>query len=1104
MLFGLLVLSGANGRAEPGYLRFPALRGEAVVFTAEGDLWRGTIHGGPAQRLTTHPAGETHAAISPDGQTVAFTASYEGASDVYTMPLAGGLPVRRTLGGGTVIGWSPEGRIIYSVRRYSTLPSVQLATMDLAVGEPKLLPLAQASDGAIGDEGVVFFTRLPFQGSSTKRYKGGTAQNLWRFREGDAEATPLTPDFTGTSKNPMWWRGRVYFLTDRDGTMNIWSMRPDGTDLQQHTRHSGWDVKNASLSEGRIAYSIGAGLRLLEIEGGQDRALSFQLPSDLDQQREKWVKKPIEYLTSAHLSPTGDRVALTARGQVFVAPLKPGRFVDVTRNPKVRYREARFLNGTNLVALGDASGELDFWTLPANGVGQPAQVTANATAFRFEGIPSADGRWLAYQDKNLDLFVWDFENKKEIAVTNSPNGFGELVWSPDSQWLAYVRGADNGFSQIHLFHPAEGTRFELTNDRVESYSPAWSPDGKWLYFLSDRELRSLVPSPWGPRQPEPFFDQVTRIYQVALQKELRSPFAAPDELEAANKDEKKEEKKEEKKAKKDDSASESSEKKESDSDKKEKEKEQEKEKKKVRIDFEGLAARVYEVPVRAGNYGGLMATAKHLYWGSRETSFEGRVHLQQMEITRDDPKPKQFVEDVRDYELSGDGQKLLIRKGDNLYIVNADSGAPADLRDDRRINLGDWGFSIDPRDEWRQMFTESWRLMRDYFYDRGMHGVDWKAMLEKYRPLVDRVTDRAELSDLMADLMGELSALHTVVRGGDHRPPPDDIGLATLGAELARDQASGNWRVTHIYRTDPNYPGELSPLARPECPISEGDLLVSFNGVPLATTPNPELLLRRRAGQQVLVEFQKAGREDRQQTIVRPISLSAAFDLRYDEWEYTRRREVERLAGGGIGYVHLRAMGARNIAEWARDYFPVHRKSGLIIDVRNNTGGNIDSWILGKLLRKAWFYWQGRAGHQTWNMHYAFRGHLVVLCNEHTASDGEAFSEGFKRLGLGKVIGTRTWGGEIWLTGSNGLVDRGVATAAEFGVYGPEGEWLIEGHGVDPDIVVDNLPHATFKGQDAQLEAAVKHLQELIKNDPRPVPPVPRHPDKSFKPPTAR
>lgn len=394
------------------------------------------------------------------------------------------------------------------------------------------------------------------------------------------------------------------------------------------------------------------------------------------------------------------------------------------------------------------------------------------------------------------------------------------------------------------------------------------------------------------------------------------------------------------------------------------------------------------------------------------------------------------------------------------------------------------------------MFVDAWRMERDYFYDRNLHNIDYQGLLERHRPFVERVSDRAELNDLLAHLVGELSALHTFVRGGDMRRPADSVVPGSLGARLARDEAKGGWRIDHIYRADPEYPERLSPLGKPMSEIREGDVIAAVDGVPTLGVPDPSLLLRNTAGRQVLLGIRPAAGGPSRKEIVIPMTPAADADLRYAEWEYTRRLEVERAGRGELGYVHLRAMGGDNYTEWVKSFYPVFNRKGLIIDVRHNRGGNIDSWILEKLLRRAWFYWQGRVGNPTWNMQYAFRGHMVVLCDESTASDGEAFSEGFRRLGLGKVIGTRTWGGEIWLSSSNILVDRGIASAAETGVYGPEGRWLIEGHGVDPDIVVDNLPHATFQGKDVQLEAAIRHLQERIEKEPVEVPKHPPYPDK--------
>jgi len=1098
LLLVSLLAATSIARAEPsrGYYRYPALHDDTIVFAAEGDLWTVGTEGGMARRITTHPSEESRPCISPDGTTLAFTARYEGPAELYTMPLAGGLPTRRTYEAesSAAVGWTPDGKVIYSTSHFSTLPSIQLVTLELKTGKQHRVPLSQASDGCYdATGGTLYFARPSFHGNETKRYKGGTARNIWKFSERAEEAENMTADYPGENHSPMWWDGRVYFVCDRDGTMNIWSMDEDGRDVRQHTDHMGWDVKSPGLSRGKIVYQLGADLRLLDIATGFDRLVPITLASDFDQLREKWVKKPMDYMTSVRLHPNGESVVLTARGRVFVAPSEQGRLVRVSREPGVRYRDVCFMpDGKTLLALSDATGELEFCTVPANGVGAAKALTDDGTVLRYRGHPSPDGKWIAYSDKNNDLWVLEVETGDQKRISANREGVGEIAWSPDSRWIAYSMCALNTYYQIYLYNIEEGSTTALTTDRVNSMSPAWDPDGKWIYFVSDRSLRSVVTSPWGPRQPEPFFDKTVKIYHISLRKGLRSPFKPSDELyraEAKKQKEKEQKEKEEQQEEEEDGQN--------DEHQDDKEPEDKKDAaEKTEIELDGIESRIKVVPVSAGNYRSLSVNDKTLFWVSEDRGLNGKRHLMALEIDNKDVKPVRLLDDVKSYELSADGKKLLVHKAADLFVFDASSKPPSKLSE-KKVKLDGWTFPIDVREDWRQIFVDAWRLERDYFYDPGMHGVDWPAMLDKYMPLVDRVTTRAELSDVIGQMVGELSALHTTVRGGDHRQGPDQIKVATLGARLGRDEDAGGYRIEHIYRSDPDYPELLSPLADPDLEIEVGDIIESINGVEILAVPDPDVLLRNQQGRQVLVRVKSVSSGESRDLIVTP--TDSEYDLRYRDWEYTRRLMVEEASAGTLGYVHLRAMGGSNLAEWYRNYYPIFNRQGLIIDMRHNRGGNIDSIILEKLLRRAWFYWQPRVGETTWNMHYAFRGHMVVLCDEMTASDGEAFTEGFKRLGLGKVIGTRTWGGEIWLSYNNRLSDGGIATAAQTGVYGPEGEWLIEGHGVEPDIVVDNLPRATFKGEDAQLDAAIDYLMEKVREEPVPVPPRPAYPDKSFR-----
>lgn len=1050
-----------------GFYRFPDLHDDVIVFAAEGDLWRVSVTGGVAHRLTTHAATETDPVISPDGSTIAFTARYEGPAELYTMPIGGGRPVRRTYEGEASIAttWTPDGRVVYTTSHYSTLPQAQLVSLDLATNARERIALFTASEGAYDDSGsTLFFVRPAFHGNVTKRYTGGTARDVWKFEDGADEAVELTGDYDGESHSPMFWQERVYFVSDRDGTMNIWSMDRDGRNARQHTRHSGWDVRSAALDGGRIVYELAGDLRLYEIASSEDAGVPVTLASDFDQLRERWVDDPMEYLSSAHLDTEGERVVLTARGRVFVAPVGAGRIVKASHDDGTRYRDVVFLpDGETLLGLSDETGEMEWVTLPANGVGPGRAITADGTTHRFSGLVSPDGRWLAYNDKNNDLWVLELETRERTLVSQDREGFGGgRSWSPDSRWLAYGKTARNSFVQIKLYGVEDGARADVTSDRVNSVNPSWDSGGDFLYFLSDRNLRSLVGSPWGSRQPEPYFDRQWEIYHVSLRPGVRSPFSPDDELTVAEGDDPDDEA-----ARADDA---------------------------IVVDLDGIARRLKRVPVRAGNYGGLTLNEHALFFLDRDAGQQGGRRLTGVAITNDGPELTTLVEDVTSYELAGNGEKMLVRQGSRLYVIDARAVAVKQMAD-HRVALSGWTFSIDVQEDFREVFIDLWRQERDWFYDADMHGVDWDEVRDKYLALVERVTTRDELNDVIGRVVGELSALHTSVRGGDVRTGADNVRVATLGARIVRTSTGD--RIDYIYRSDPDYPEEMSPLADPDLGISEGDVIEAVNGIEVLSAPDIGALLRNPGTGPVRLRVRSEGDGVAREIMVTPTMDEAS--IRYADWQYTRRLMVEEEGAGDIGYVHLQAMGGGNLTEWYRQFYPVFDRQGLIIDVRRNRGGNIDSFILEKLMRQAWMYFKDRTGRPTWNMQYAFRGHMVVLVDQMTASDGEVFADGFRRLGLGEVIGMRTWGGEIWLSNNTRATDGGLARTPQTGVYGPEGEWLIEQIGIIPDFIVDNLPHETFNGADAQLDAAIRYLQQKIAEDPRAVPDPPPYPNRGFR-----
>ncbi|MDI1324058.1 MAG: S41 family peptidase [Algoriphagus sp.] len=1068
----------------PGYFMHPDIHENTVVFVAEGDIWKVSLSGGEAIRLTTHTGDEMSPKISPDGKWVAYAASYEGPTEVYMMPISGGLPKRLTYEPAASIptDWKSPKELAYVTNQYSTMPRLNTVLVNIENGEKMLLPLDMAAEGSFNDSGdTYFFVRPTFHNNVTKRYEGGTARQVWKYTSGAAEAVKLTTDYKGEDHHPVFHDGRVYFLSSRDGIQNVWSMTPEGTDLKQHSKEGNFDVREAALSGNTLVYRAGADLHRMDLKSGTSARIAVTLTSDFDQLREKWVDDPQSYITHVALSNDGEKVALTARGRVFVFPAKEGRTVRLSMKDGVRYRNAVFSSdGKDVLTFSDESGEFEIHQYSGLGLDQGKKLSTDGKTLRFGLLPSPDGKRLAYYDLNNDLWIQDVATGKKVkANANNEDINSAMSWSPDSKWLAFGQSASNTFMQLFIFNPETGKRIPLTSDRTNSMNPQWSPDGKWIYFMSDRNFQSLIGAPWGPRQPEPFWEKQIKIYQIGLKKGLVSPFQPKNELKPA----------EEKKG--DGPMT-------------------------VSIDEEGLPERVREVPIPAGNYKNLLVTEKALYYhvtgpGLSVYSGGGASGIDKtpimMALIGEKPEPKIFVDNARNYTASQNSKYIILQNGSSHHVLELGTSPVTDLSKSK-LDLSGWKFSIDPREDWKQIYTDAWRMERDYFYDSNMHGVDWDAMYEKYLPLVDRVTTRRELSDVMGELIGELSVLHTSVNGGDLRNGEDQIQFGMLGGRFSKNEKLKGYTIDHIFLSDPDYPDEMSPLAHPDLNISEGDVITQIDGVALSDAPDLNYLLRDKAGKQVRIKVLGSNGAEKGDRIIQPMSSADETNLRYNEWEYTRRLVAEEKSGGEIGYVHLRAMTGNDIGQWYRDFYPQFTKAGLVIDVRQNRGGNIDSFILEKLMREVFFYFKSRAGDPTWNMQYAFRGHLVLLVDEFTASDGEAFAEGFRRLGMGKAIGTRTWGGEVWLSGVNTLTDNGVARAPMNGVYGEKlvgedtvqgVEWLIEGVGFVPDIEVINLPKATFEGKDAQLDAAIEHLKELIKTDPRTVPVPPAYPDKSFK-----
>ncbi len=1058
---------------QKGYYRTPAIYQNTVVFTAEGDLWKYDIATGATSRLTTNPGLETYPVISPDGKQIVFVGQYEGTSDLYLMNIDGSVPKRLTYdfdGRIKPASWTKDGKILYTSSRYNNLPDQQMIKIDPKTLSFEQIPLAQVSDGCYDENGILFFSRLPKQSSNNKRYVGGTIQQLWKF-DGKQEAKCLTCDFDGTSYDPMIYKDKIYFTSDRDGSMNIWSMDKDGKSLKQLTFSREWDIKSPAIYGSKIVYQRGADLWLYDAETNQNKLLDITLSSDFDQRKPRWIKNPVESVTYISLSPKGNYTAIISRGRLFTAPIKGDRWIEINRKSGIRFKEVHFLDEKTLIYLSDESDEFEIWKTAADGTSKPQQLTKNSKILIRAINTSPDGKYIAYVDKNETLRIIDASSgTQKFQYTDEDFGIADMSWSANSQYFTFSHGLENQVSQISAVEIATGKMTPLTSDRLDSYSSSWSSNDHWLYFLSDRSFKTKIHAPWGSRQPEPYYTETTNIYAMQTDTSEKFPFFEKDawaQTDTTSDQTKKDDKNSKTKPVVTDKP----------------------------INWNLTKTLLYTVPVKANNIRNLKVGDGALYWIDDGDASDGTGKLFALKIEYNKKmEPVEVASGINNFFISADKKTVLVIKGKSMAAGKA-NGEKIDV-DKNKIELANWNFEIDPVEDWKQMFMDAWRMMRDYFYDPNLHKVDWLAVRKLHETLLDRITDRYELDDLIAQMVSELSTLHTFVYGGDKRTSPDNIQTGFLGARLLTD-AKGI-KIDHIYRNDPDYPESSSPLDKPELNIGDGDIITSLNDVPVKTIQDISELLANKVNIPVKLTLLNKHMQSYTEE-VKPISANDERMLRYNEWELTRRMIVDSSSDNQIGYIHLKAMVSSDMDDFVKQFYPVFNRQGLIIDVRHNGGGNVDSWILEKLMRKAWMYWKGRVGKPYWNMQYAFRGHMVVLCDQFTGSDGEAFTEGFKRLGLGKVVGMRTWGGEVWLSSDNVLVDNGIATAAEYGVYGPEGKWLIEGHGVDPDIVVDNLPNETFKGKDAQLEYAIKYLKEEIKKDPVIVPPPPPYPDKSFK-----
>ncbi|NHO32016.1 S41 family peptidase [Acetobacter fallax] len=1063
-------LLATTAYAAPGYLRDPAIAGETLAFDAEQSVWTVPVQGGAARRLTDRTRIDPHPVLSPDGTQVAFLANFDGPTEIYVMPVSGGTPRRVTFENLAVqpVGWDAKAGLLYSMAPdigpgFSRI----VASVNPATGDRHVYPLADANDAVLSADGQwLYFVRFgtAMSRDHLRAYRGGAVSQLWRFNlHGNGEAERIGSKDVNL-RRPMLWHDRLVLVSDQNGRDNLWSYAPDGSDPQQLTHHRDMGVRQASLSGSIVVYQLGADLFRYDLSSGTGGRIPVDIASDDAERRPQWLDHPFHYLNDIALAPDGRLAALTFRGHVVLAGPGERRRVQIADAANIRLRHATVSqDGKAVYAFSDASGESEIWRFPTDGDGKGEQLTHGSHTEPTALYVSPDGRLIAHADLSGPLSVLDVIKKEDRIVDDATrdgtNTYETVSWAPDSHALAFVRSRGGNIRrQIAIYTLKDGRTNWLTDGKYESYTPAFTPDGRWLYFLSDRDFSLANGSPWGDRNPGPVFPKRTGIYALGLQPDAKFPFLPATELDPSEPD---------KAAGKD------------------KDKADNKDKAKpAAIVTDGLGRRLYKVPVPAGDYSSLAVSGEFLYAldGTDEAKPLKSIHIDGREH-----KVETFAPGVQSFSITPDGKTLLLQMHapkqapPKLLLVPAGARQPTDLGPDT-IRLDDLRLRIDPGAEWSEMFDDSWRLHRDHFYDRTMRGVDWNAVRGRYRPLVERLADRSDLDDLIGQMVGELSALHSQLRPADTGVRPATDLIAGLGARLEREKEG--FRIAHIYASDQDLPDQISPLLHPNVDVHEGDLIIAINGQSVVGAPDLSLQLADQAGRQVLLTIRRGGHDHR--TVVVATNAVREQALRYSDWEMSRAAMVEQASHGRIGYLHLRAMGPPDIATFIREFYANLDKDGMVIDVRRNMGGNIDSWILSELMRRAWMFWGRYNTAPAVNMQQAYRGHLVVLCDEFTYSDGETFSQGIRSLHLAPLVGMRTAGAGVWLSDSDRLIDRGLARTAEDPYFDMNGHWLVENHGVEPDITVENMPHATFAGQDQQLMKAIDVLNDGLARDPVP------------------
>ncbi len=1033
-----------------------------------GDIWIVAKEGGVAQRLSTPAGEESFPRFSPDGTRIGFTGNYDGNQDIYVIPVGGGVPTRVTHhpDPDRMLGWYPEGdSILFATqmtsekRRFSKLYRVSPDG-----GLPEVLPIPYGEFGSISPDGsTLAYMPLSRDFRTWKRYRGGTAPDIWLFGLTDFQARNITRDDANDSQ-PMWHGSTLYFLSDRGDAMraNIWALDVTTGDERQVTFFEEFDAHFPAIGPHDMVFENGGRLYVMDLETEKAEVVDVKVVTDRASLRPRPVNVG-QQVASGGISPSGKQAVLEARGEVFTLPAEHGVVRNLTRSSGVAERHPEWSpDGKTIAYFSDRSGEYELTIRPADGSGGEEVLTSLGAGYRYTPMWSPDSSKIVFIDNLQVIHLLDVSTRMITEIDHGRwmthpylDNFS-VSWSSDSRWFAYARGIGNRQNAIFLYDTASRENHQVTAGFVDCSGPVFDPGGDYLYFLSDR---SFSPSYSGFNDSTWIYANPTNLVAVPLRGDVPSPLAPRNDVETPDSDddaEKSDDGKDDAKAEGADKAAEK--------------------KKPVNIDLEGFEARAVVLPPAAGNYSDLAAVAGKLLYSRypRTGSDDESTALLYWDL--EEREEKTILDNVDGYSLSANGKKLLVVAGGTFAIVDVAAGQKMD----KNLAISSMEMMLAPPEEWRQIFTEAWRLERDYFYDPNMHGVDWEGMQVRYGALLDDVVSRWDLNFIIGELIGELNTSHSYRGGGDaEKAASRGVGLLGVDWELV----DGAYRIKNILTAAPWDAENRSPLAESGIDVAEGDWVLAVNGVPLDVTLDPWASFEGLADATVILTVNNKPTTDGAREVLVE-TLSSEARLRNLAWIEANRQKVEAATDGRVGYVYVPSTGRGGQTELYRMFRAQFHKDGLIVDERFNNGGQIPDRFVELLNRPLYNFWAVRSGDDWQTPMIAHSGPMAMLINAWSGSGGDAFPYYFRAAGLGPLIGTRTWGGLIGYSGFPALIDGGRLTVPTFSFYNLEGEWDVENHGVDPDIEVVDDPSLMVDGADPQLQRAIAEVLKALETDP--------------------